>query len=185
MKSLISVDKKHAIYGLMAEFDNPGDLVHATNESRKRGFKEMDAYSPYPIEELADAIGFHKHELPMIVLTGGILGLLSGYFMQYFISAVDYPLNIGGRPFHSWVAFIPVSFECTILLAAFSAVFGMLALNGLPTPYHPVFNSERFALATRDRFFLCIESKDPLFNREETANFLKNLKAKEVSEVAH
>jgi len=185
MKSLVPVEKKHKVFGLMAEFESPGDLIHAAHEAHKYGFRRMDGYSPYPIEELAEALGFHKNRLPLVVLIGGLLGCIGGYSMQYYIAAVNYATNIGGRPYNSWVAFIPVTFECTILCAAFSAVLGMIALNGLPTPYHPVFNVNRFALATRDRFFLMIESRDPLFNLEETGNFLKNLKAREVSEVGH
>ena len=185
MKTLIKTAPKPAIYGLMAEFESPGDLISAAHEAYKEGYRKMDAYSPYPIEELAEAIGFHKSGLPTIVLIGGILGCIGGYMLQYFTAVIDYPTNIGGRPLNSWVSFIPVTFEVTILLAAFGAVFGMLALNGLPTPYHPVFNVSRFAFATKDRFFLCIESYDPKFDREKTAMFLKDLKAREVTEVEH
>ena len=185
MKTFIKTKPRPPIYGLMAEFENPNDLIHAAHTAHKEGYRNMDAYSPYPIEELAEAIGFHKSGLPPLVLAGGILGCLGGYFMQYFIAVIDYPVNIGGRPLNSWVAFIPVTFEVTILLSAFAAVFGMLALNGLPTPYHPVFNVPRFAFATKDRFFLCIEAIDPKFDKEKTTQFLKDLKAREVSEVAH
>jgi hypothetical protein len=172
------------LYGLMAEFDNPTELVAAAHAARRAGYKRMDAYSPIPIEELHEAIGFHHTKLPLIVLIGGIVGGLAGYGLQYWASAIEYPLNIGGRPFNSWPAFIPITFELTILGAALSAVFGMLALNGLPMPYHPVFNAPRFALASRNRFFLCIESRDPKFDREDTQRFLDGLDPRGVSEVA-
>jgi hypothetical protein len=173
------------IYGLMAEFDNPTDLLKATEEAYRAGYRKMDAYSPYPIEEISDALGFHKTRVPLIVLIGGILGGLSGYLLQYWISAISYPVNIGGRPFQSWPAFIIVTFEMTILFGGISAVVGMLALNGLPMPYHPVFNNPRFSAASRDRFFLCIEAADPKFDREETVKFLNGLQAVDVAEVTH
>jgi hypothetical protein len=172
------------LYGLMAEFDNPTELVAAAHAARRAGYTRMDAYSPIPIEELHGAIGFHHTKLPLIVLIGGIVGGLGGYGLQYWASAIEYPLNVGGRPFHSWPAFIPITFETTILGAALAAVLGMLALNGLPMPYHPVFNAPRFALASRNRFFLCIESRDLKFDREETQRFLERLDPRGVSEVA-
>jgi Protein of unknown function (DUF3341) len=173
-----------AIYGLMAEFDDPNTLVAATHRAYHEGYRQMDAYSPFPIEELHEALGEDHSRLPLIVLIGGICGCIGGYFLQYWVSAITYPINVGGRPFHSWPAFIPVTFECTILAASLSAVLGMLALNGLPTPYHPVFNVPRFALASRNRFFLLIESKDPKFKLEETRSFLETLSAREVTTVA-
>jgi hypothetical protein len=169
----------------MAEFDNPEDLLGAARRAHGAGYRTMDAYTPVPVEGLAEAVGFHHTRLPLVVLIGGILGCLAGYFLQYYVSVVDYPLNVGGRPFHSWPSFVPVIFEMTILGAAFSTVIGMLALNGLPMPYHPVFNVPRFALATRDQFFLCIEAKDPLFDAEGTKRFLEGLGAHGVYEVAH
>jgi Alternative complex III, ActD subunit len=174
----------HAVYGLMAEFDDPSSLVAATERAHHEGYRCMDAYSPYPIEELHQALGAHTTRLPLIVLIGGICGCLGGYGLEYWSSAIAYPLNIGGKPLHSWPAFIPVTFECTILVAALSAVLGMLALNGLPQPYHPVFNVPRFALASRNRFFLCIESKDPKFDVEGTRQFLETLDPREVTTVA-
>jgi hypothetical protein len=173
------------IYGLMAEFNDPNALVAATRRAREEGYRRLDAYTPYPIEELSDVLHLHHNKLPMIVLIGGLLGATLGYLMQYYIAVINYPTNIGGRPLHSWPAFIVVTFEMTILCASFAAFLGMLALNGLPMPYHPVFNVERFALATRSRFFLCIEATDPKFDREKTADFLESLDAREVSEVAH
>ena len=172
-----------SLYGVLAEFDTPGELLAATRRAHEAGYRQMDAYTPFPIEGLAEALGFHRTRLPLIVLLGGIVGGVGGYLMQYWIAAVDYPLNIGGRPLHSWPAFIPVTFELTILGAAIAAVLGMLILNGLPMPYHPLFHVPRFALVTRNCFFLCIEARDPKFDREETRRFLASVKAREVSDV--
>ena len=173
------------IYGLMAEFENPQDLVDAARRARAEGYRKMDAYTPFPVEGLADALELGGTRVPLIVLIGGLIGALLGYFMQYYLMAVDYPVNVGGRPYNSWPAFIPVTFEMTVLVAGLSAVLGMLGLNGLPMPYHPVFNVPRFALATRDRFFLCIEATDPRFDREGTRRFLERLLPRVVTEVEH
>lgn len=172
-----------SLYGVMAEFDNPSDLVAAARRTYEAGYRRINGYSPYPIEELWEAIGFHRTGLPVIVLIGGIIGALGGFFMQYYLSVFDYPLNVGGKPFNSWPAFIPITFECSILCAAFAAVFGMLALNKLPQPYHPVFNAPSFALATRDHFFLVIEANDPRYNHDEVMRFMKTLEPKEVTDV--
>jgi Protein of unknown function (DUF3341) len=172
------------IYGLMAEFEEPSQLVAAAHRAYHEGYRQMDAYSPYPIEELHEALGAHHSRLPLIVLIGGLCGCLGGYLLQYWVSAIAYPLNVGGKPFHSWPAFVPVTFECTILAASLSAVLGMLALNRLPMPYHPVFNVPRFALASRNRFFLCIEAVDPRFDIAATRRFLETLNPREVSTVA-
>ena len=171
------------IHGLMAEFEDPTSLVTATERAHHEGYRRMDAYSPYPIEELHHALGARHTRLPLVVLIGGLAGGIGGYALEYWSSVIAYPLNIGGKPLHSWPAFIPVTFECTILAAALSCVLGMLALNGLPMPYHPVFNLPRFALASRNRFFLCIESKDPKFDIEATRRFLETLNPREVSTV--
>jgi len=176
---------RHPIYGLMAEFPDPSALVAAARRTREAGYRRMDAYSPFPIEELSEALGHHHDRLPLLVLIGGVVGGTAGFLFQYWASAIDYPINVGGRPLLSWPSFIPVTFEMTILVAAFVAVLGMLGLNGLPMPYHPVFNVERFVNASRNRFFLCIESRDPLFDKEATAKFLESLEPREVSEVAH
>jgi hypothetical protein len=173
------------IYGLMAEFSNPTDLVLAARRAHEVGYRRMDGYSPFPVEGLSDAIGFHKDNVALVVLIGGLFGGSIGYLMQWWISAVSYPLNVGGKPYHSWPAFIVVTFEMTVLFAGIAAVLGMLALNGLPMPYHPVFHSSRFAFATRDRFFLCIEAKDPQFDRVQTLSFLQSLNPYEVSEVPY
>ena len=175
---------RSSVYGLMAEFDDPTTLVAATDRAHHQGYRRMDAYSPFPIEELHDAIGSQPSRLPLIVLIGGLLGCIGGYVLQYWVSVVAYPVNVGGKPFHSWPAFIPVTFECTILAAALAAVLGMLALNGLPMPYHPVFNVPRFALASRNRFFLVIEAADTKFELEETRRFLETIGPREVSTVA-
>jgi hypothetical protein len=175
--------KTPPIYGLMAEFDTPTDLVNAARTTYEAGYKKIDAYSPFPIEELSEAIGFHRNGVPLVVLIGGILGCISGYAMQWWISSVSYPVNIGGRPLNSWPAFIVVTFELTILFSVLAAVFGMLALNGLPMPYHPVFNVPRFAFATRDRFFLIVFSSDPKYSADGTRAFLQKLNPRSISEV--
>jgi len=172
------------IYGLMAEFDNPTALVAAARAAREKGYRKMDAYSPFPIEELTDALHLHHNKLPLIVLIGGILGGFTGYLLQYYVTVIYFPINIAGRPLHSWPSYIVITFELTILFAAISAVLGLLALCGLPMPYHPTFNVPRFALASRNRFFLCIEARDPLFERQKTIEFLETLDPREVSEVA-
>jgi hypothetical protein len=179
------VRRQAPIHGIMAEFHTPHEVVEAAKKVHAAGFTKVDAYSPFPIEELSEALELHRSHLPKLVLTGGILGLLAGWGLEYWASVIEYPMNIGGRPFNSWPAFIVPAYECTILFAAGAAVFGMLALNGLPQPYHPVFNVPGFALASRDKFFLCIESTDPKFDRTDTHRFLAGLGATEVSEVEH
>ena len=173
-----------AVYGMMAEFDDATALVAAAVQTREQGYTCVDAYSPYPIEELHHALHTESSKLPLLVLIGGLFGCAGGFGLQYWVSAIAYPVNVGGKPFFSWPAFIPVTFECTILAAALTAVLGMLALNGLPQPYHPVFNVPRFALASRNRFFLCIEAVDPKFDLEDTRRFLETLAPREVSTVA-
>jgi hypothetical protein len=173
------------LYGLLAEFSEPNELVFAIEHCREAGYRQMDAYTPFPIEAVSEALDLHGNHLPLIVLIGGIIGALSGYGLEYWTSVIDFPLNVGGRPQHSIIAFIPVTFETTVLVASLFAVLGMLALNGLPMPYHPVFNAPRFAVASQDRFFLCIEATDPLFDREGTRRFLERLVPRSVSEVEH
>jgi hypothetical protein len=175
--------KRTKVYGTMAEFDSVNALVDAANRTREAGYKKIDAYSPFPVEGLAEAIGFHHDEVPLVVLIGSLLGGLGGYLLQYWISVVSYPINVGGKPYHSWPAFIVVTFEMTILFGGIFAVLGMLALNGLPMPYHPVFNVPRFAFATKDRFFLIVFSSDPKYNPTEVRRFLDSLGPRSVSEV--
>jgi hypothetical protein len=168
----------------MAEFNTPAELVRAATRARLAGYRKMDAYSPIPIEELSDAMEMKRTRLPLIVLIGGICGGLAGYGLQYWASVIEYPMNVGGRPFHSWPQFIPVAFETTVLGAALSAFVGLWARNGLPQPYHPVFNVSAFERASRDRFFLCIETADPRFDHEQTKKFLEGLYPVGVSDVA-
>ncbi len=175
------MDKK--IYGLLAEFDTPTQLVEAAQKVREAGFTRTDAFSPFPIHEMDRALGIKRSILPYLVFAGGIAGLLTGLALQYYVHVIDYPIIVGGRPFLSLPSFIPPTFELTILFASFAAVFGMLLLNGLPQPYHPVFNVPRFALASREKFFLLIETVDPKFNYDETRSFMQRLGAQEVFDV--
>jgi hypothetical protein len=168
--------REGGLYGLMAEFRDPTAVVAAARAAHAQGYRRLDAYTPYPIEELAEALGHHSRgRLPRIVALGGLIGGASGFLLQYWASVHAYPLNVGGRPLNSWPAFIPITFETAVLAAALAAVLGMLALNGLPMPYHPAFNVPEFALASRDRFFLCIEARDPRFDPEATRRFLEGL----------
>jgi len=178
-------ERHFPIYGLLAEFVTPEEILNAATKARQAGYKYISAYTPFPVEGLAQAIGFPRTGVPLLTLIGGLGGGLTGFGLQYWCSVITYPLNIGGRPLNSWPAFIPVTFELTILGAAMFAVIGMLALNKLPQPYHPVFNVERFSHATTDRFFLCIESRDPKFHLAETAKFLQSVQAHHVHEVSN
>jgi hypothetical protein len=171
------------MFGILAEFTDAEELVAAAQRVYDSGYRRFEAYSPMPVEGLADAIGFRRTRMPLVVLIGGIIGALSGYGLQYWVSAIAYPLNIGGRPLHSWPAFIPVTFEMTVLIAALFAVLGMLAMNGLPRPHHPLFAIREFDRATRDRFFLCILQSDPMFHQRSTRGFMESLGAAEVIDV--
>jgi hypothetical protein len=173
------------LYGLIAEFETPSALVAAAARTHQAGYHQFDAYAPFPIEELTHAMGHHRSRLPLLVLVGGVFGCIGGLGLQWWVNNVAYPMNIGGRPLSSWPAFIPATFEMTILFASLTAVFGMLALNGLPRPHHPIFNAPRFSFASRDRYFLCIEAADPRFDAAATRSFLAELGPTEVSEVEY
>ena len=177
--------KRAPIYGTMAEFDSPTALVAAAHRTHEAGYQKVDAYSPFPIEECSEAVGFHKSRVPLIVLIGGLLGGSSGFGLQYWINCISYPLNIGGKPYLSWPAFIIPTFELTILFAGLCGMFGMFALNGLPMPHHPLFNVDRFSRVTRDKFFLCLEAADPHFEPESAERFLRSLDPVSISEVPH
>lgn len=168
----------------MAEFETPEALFKAARRAREAGYEKLDAYSPHPVEGLAEAIGFTKNRVPLAVLLGGLFGGALAYFMQWYANVVSYPINIGGRPHHSWPSFIPITFELTVLFAAFAALFAMLALNGLPRPYHAAFNAPGFERASQDRFFLCIKADDPKFDAEETGRLLRGMQPLSVNEVA-
>jgi hypothetical protein len=171
------------LYGVIAEFAGAPALVQAVHRARAEGYVVMEAYTPYPIEELNDAIGHGPSRVPLLVLIGGLVGGLGGFGLQYWASVLEYPLNIGGRPTNSWVAFIPITFECTILAAGIAAVLGMLVLNGLPMPYHPVFGVDRFQLASRDKYFLLILARDPKFRAGDTFRFMGTLGGVHVQDV--
>lgn len=171
------------VYGLMAEFGGDKEILAATRSAYDHGYRKMDAFAPFPVDGLAEALGRRRTSVPVIVLAGGACGCLGGYLLQWFASVVSYPLNIGGRPLNSWPMFIPITFELTILSAALAAIIGMLALNKLPLPYHPLFNVPEFERASSDKFFLCIEADDPKFDLKETRRFLEMLKPQSIMEV--
>lgn len=170
-------------YGLLAEFRGPDALVEGARKVHEAGYRRVEGYSPMPVEGLAEAIGFQRTAMPLVILIGGLFGGCAGYLLQYWVSVIAYPMNIGGRPLHSWPAFIPVTFELTILCASLAGVLGMLALNGLPRPHHPLFGVDAFARASRDGFFLCIQATDSLFSLEETRKLLQEAGAIEVIDV--
>jgi len=164
-----------SLYGLLAEFEQPDDVLEAARKAYAAGYRQMNAYTPFSVEGLSQALGQKPTRLPWLVLLGGIVGGGAAYFMLYYACVISYPLNVGGRPLHSWPSFIPITFEMTVLGAAFAAFFGMLALNGLPHPNHPLFEVPAFSLASRNRFFLCIQVRDPLFQLEQTRRFLEGM----------
>jgi hypothetical protein len=171
------------LYGLLAEFDTPTELVDAANTVREAGYTKTDAFSPFPIHDIDEALGIKRSVLPLLVFFGAITGLLLGISLQVFVHYIDYPTNVGGRPYLSWPSFVPPSYELTILLAGFTAVFGMLFLNGLPRPYHPVFNIDRFGLASREKFFLLVEAADPKYDYDKTKALLATTNPQEVFDV--
>jgi hypothetical protein len=172
-----------SLYGVMAEFGEPEQLLKAAQAAYEAGYRKMDAYSPYEVEGVSEAIGFRRTRVPLLVLLGGLSGAATAYAMQWYSAAIDYPLNVGGRPLHSWPSFIPITFELTVLFASLAAVFGMLALNGLPKPYHPVFNVPEFKKASQTSFFLCLQADDPKFRAQEARDFLLSLNPEAVMEV--
>lgn len=171
------------LHGLMAEFETPEALLRAARRVREQGYDHLDAYTPFPVEGLAETIGFTKNRMPLVVLLGGLFGASLGYFMLWYVNVVSYPLNVGGRPFHSWPAFIPITFELGVLFAAFAGIIGLMVLNRLPKPYHPVFNVKQFERASQDRFFLCVEAADPQFDPEQTRSLLRSFGPAGVYEV--
>jgi hypothetical protein len=178
-----SIETVNPLYGLLAEFETPGELVAAARRAREAGFKKFDAFSPMPIHELDEAMDLHDNRVSTATFIGGLCGAVGGFGLCSWVAAIVLPLNIGGRPLISVPMFIPITFECTILLGGLTAAISMIMMNGLPQPYHPLFNVERFAGAARSKFFLCIESDDPKFDRELTAGFLESLGAEEIAEV--
>jgi len=178
---MVGRKKDPKIYGLVAEYSEPEALIAAANTAREAGYRQMDAYTPFPVHGLSEAVGFKRTKLPIIVLLGGLTGAIAGFSMQYFANVIHYPINIGGRPMNSWPAYIIPTFECTILFSAFAAVLGMLALNGLPQPYHPLFNVPAFELASRSHFFLCVEATDPKFDLDATRRLLESTNPNVVS----
>jgi hypothetical protein len=175
--------KRDPIYGMMAEFDTPTALLDAARRTYQAGYRKIDAYSPFPVEGLAEEIGFHHNGVALVVLICGIIGGFTAYLMEYWCDAISYPINVGGRPYNSWPAFIVITFELTILFGGISALLGMLALNGLPMPYHPVFNVPRFSSASKDRFFLIVFSSDQKYNPAGVRSFLEALQPRSISEV--
>ncbi len=177
---------QEGVYGLLAEFNTPSELVYATQQARAAGFRRMECYTPYPVEEAAEALHFHKTRVPMVCLLGGLMGLTTAFLMETWVSYWAYPINVAGRPLESWPAFIIPAYEWTILFSGLSAAFGMFALNGLPQLYHPVFNAPNFRNgATTDKFFLCLEAHDPMFSRGGTRDFLNRFSPVSVVEVDH
>jgi hypothetical protein len=177
---------REGIYGLLAEFNTPRDMVLATEQAHKAGYRRMECYTPYPVEEAAEALRFHKNRVPLMCLLGGLMGLTTAFLMETWINTMAYPLNIAGRPLMSWPAFIIPAYEWTILFAGLSAAFAMIAMNGLPQTYHPLFNAPNFRNgATTDKFFLCLEATDPKFSPGETRAFLEQFPAVSVVEVDH
>ena len=177
------MDERAELYGLLAEFEHPEELLAAATAARDAGYLRVEAYTPIPLEGLTEALGPVPNQLPRLTLIGGLSGAAAGYALQYWVSVIEYPLNVGGRPLHSWPAFLPIVFELAVLGASLTAVLGMLALNGLPRPHHPLFAVPEFKLASRDRFFLCIEARDAKFDLEPTRSFLAELRPKSLIDV--
>lgn len=183
MSHSVALSHVPGIHGVMASFESPEELITACERAYADGFRKMDAYTPMPVEGVAEAIGYKKNNVALAVLCGGTCGAIGGYTLLQWIAQIAYPHNVGGRPLNSWPAFIPITFECMILFSAFTSLFCVLLMNGLPQPYHPVFNVPNFTRASIDRFFLCIESTDPKFRTEETLQYLRDIGGNEVEVV--
>ena len=178
------MESRPHIYGVVGEFESPRKLIQAADKAREAGYKNMDAYAPFPIEGLSEALGLKRTLVPLVTLIGGLLGGLGAFGFQYWVCVISYAQNIGGRSLNSWPAFIPVTFEMTVLGASLFAVFGMLAMNKLPQPHHPLFNVDRFQKhASADSFFLCLQADDPKFSVPEASRFLREINAQHISEV--
>jgi hypothetical protein len=177
------MSKGNDLHGVMAEFRTPKDLLAAIEAAKGSGYTKMDAYTPYPIEKVIDALGFHHTKVPLICLIGAMVGMVGVFGLATWVSVIEYPLNIGGRPHFSWPAFVPVTFEGAVLIGGLSTAIGMFLLNGFPAPYHPVFNVPRFVEASKFRYFLCIESTDPKFDVEKVRELLKGTATVEVNDV--
>jgi hypothetical protein len=177
------VEEPSDAYGLIAEFDSASALLDAARQAHAAGYSAMDAYSPFPVEGLAEALEAEGTSIPLVTLIGGVVGAIAGYGLQYFVHVISLPINVGGRPLNSWQAFVPVTFEMSVLFAALFTLAALMIANRLPEPYHPVFNVDAFARASRDRFFLCIETRDPRFHHDATRALLLSLGAREVTDV--
>ena len=176
-------EERGRVWGVLGEFETPEELLRAARRAREAGYRRMDAYTPFPIHGLSDAMAFRPTRLPLLVLAGGLVGCATALLMMWFSATIHYPIHVAGKPLASWPMFVPITFELTVLFAAFSAVFGMLGMNGLPMPYHPIFNAPRFAFASRDRFFLCIEARDRQFDLDQTRDFVEGLAPRQLWEV--
>jgi hypothetical protein len=179
----VPAEEQTFLYGLIAEFDDAHVILEAAEQVHEEGYRNVDAYTPLPVEGLPEALGFRDNYVPSMMLAAGICGGLLGFFGIYYLLVYEYPMNIGGRPIFPWPMYIPITFELTVLLAALTGIFGMFAINGLPQPYHPVFDAPNFDRATSDRFFLCVEEKDPQFDLEKTRAFLESLGALRVTAI--
>lgn len=178
-------ETKNPLYGVIAEFDSADDLLHAAKQAYSEGYRKMDAFTPFPVHGLAEAMGPDDNRIKWLIFLGGLVGVSAGIGLEYWASVHAYPHNVGGKPLWSWPLFVPPAYECMILFASAAAFFGMFALNGLPRPHHPVFSAKRFELASQNKFFMVIESVDPKFDREGTAKFLSTLNPAQISEVDH
>lgn len=182
MAAAALIHKDPLYHGMMAEFHDPDDVLAAARKVKAAGYTHLDAYTPFPVHGLDDAIGFKDSKVQWSIFFAGCFGFVLGYGLEYWVHNIEYPMNVGGRPKFSWPSFIPVAYECTILLAGLTAAFAMLAFNGLPRPNHPVFNTPNFEMASQTSFFLCVEGTDPKFDHAEVKRLLESLGAVNVSD---